>query len=197
MSGRPRRRAGKTRSPELMLICLCFLLGSAVGCVFAARLSGEEGETLVHALSPYLSAARQGACPTPSLLETIWQTVRWPALALLCSFTVAGWVGVPVLLAARGFFLTFAVTVFARFFGEQGGLIALVLLGGGALLGVPVLFVLGMQALERCRSHRGRRGVSRGVFFRRCGLCAAVLAVCVIWERCFLPRVLPLLVLAV
>ena len=197
MSGRPRRRAGKTRSPELMLICLCFLLGSAVGCVFAARLSGEEGERLGQALSPYLSAARQGACPTPSLLETIWQTVRWPALALLCSFTVAGWVGVPVLLAARGFFLTFAVTVFARFFGEQGGLIALVLLGGGALLGVPVLFVLGMQALERCRSHRGRRGVSRGVFLRRCGLCAAVLAVCVIWERCFLPRVLPLLVLAV
>lgn len=159
----------------------------------------EEGTALAQYMEPYLSAAELGTRLSPRGLSTVWQVIRWPLLAVLCSFSVVGLIGIPILLVVRGFFLAFAAAVFVRVFGLGGELLSLLLLGGGAVLGVPVLFVLGTQALSCCRALAGRLSQSNAGqeriydarFVRRCGVCAAVLLVAIVWEQVVIPAVLP------
>ncbi len=127
-----------------LLLGLCFMAGLLLGLLLSALR--KEGSDLSEYLSAYFRAVIGGDVSGLSLWSVIWDLIRWPLAAFLLGCTVLGVVGIPALLLIRGFLLSYAITTFARLFGERGMALALAVFGVSALLMLPVLFVVGCDA---------------------------------------------------
>ena len=103
---------------SLALLGGCFLLGTLAG--FAFSCLGGGSEPLREYLLRYLRQAGEGAAFAPSLFSVIWEVFRWFLLVFLLGFTALGAVGIPAVLAARAFVLSYAAATFARLFGLSG-----------------------------------------------------------------------------
>jgi len=124
------------------------------------------------------------------LLPLIWQTVRWPLLALLLGFTALGVLGLPLLFVVRGFLLSFSIASFVRMFGTAGSLFAFLVFGISNSLAIPVLFVLGVQGLTTAAQAAGRtseRGGGKEIWMH-CGACACALSLCVLLDYFIVPE---------
>lgn len=180
--------------PALAVLAVSFLLGVLGGCLVAASLGGESTETLSAYIYSYLGAAREGLTALPGLLPAVWNTVRWPLLALLLGFSALGCLGLPVLFAMRGFLLAFAAAAFVRMFGAAGAGLAFLLMGLTGLLSLPVFFVAGVHSLrtalvllDRVLSRGKRPVVYRSVHPLQWGMCAGALVLCVLLETVAVP----------
>lgn len=120
-----------------------------MGGFFFSAVAGERQE-LVDYLQRYFQVTGSGEGAAPSLLASAWELFRWPLAALLLGFTALGAVGLPVLMAARGFMLSFAAATFARLFGLPGLAASVTSFGLTVLIAVPVLFVVSQNAF--CQS---------------------------------------------
>ena len=194
------RRADRWRMPAdgaapfLAVAAACFFLGGLAGCLLAGSVDGSGQESLAAYVEGYLQAAQAGEASPPALAALVWETVRWPLLALLLGFTALGLLGLPLLFAARGFLLAFSIASFVRMFGGAGCLLALLVFGVGGAFTVPVLFVLGVQSLLTARTLAGRvwgEGKAAPLYGRtywlRCGGCAAALCVCMLLDGFAVP----------
>ena len=155
------RISGDGLIPVLAVTAACFLLGGLVGCLLASHIGGGGQESLAAYVEGFLRAAQAGEITAPALASLVWDTVRWPLLALLLGFTALGLLGLPLL------------------FGVSGA------------LSVPVLFVLGVQGLLAARVLAGRVwGDGKTpppygkLYFFRCGACAVALCVSLLLD-CF------------
>lgn len=171
--------------PALLTLGGAFLFGGVAGCLLAGLVDGGGMDMLNTYLQGWLAAVHSGGTDVPGLVSLIWELVRWPLLAAMLGFTVLGLPGLPVLFAARGFFLAFSIGSFVRMFGPMGGVWAIPIFGVSALFTIPVLFVLGVEGWARLRGSpvAGSRPL-RYLF------CAAVLCVCVLVEYFLVPSVL-------
>ena len=167
------RISGDGLIPVLAVTAACFLLGGLVGCLLASHIGGGGQESLAAYVEGFLRAAQAGEITAPALASLVWDTVRWPLLALLLGFTALGLLGLPLLFAVRGF------------------LLALLVFGVSGALSVPVLFVLGVQGLLAARVLAGRVwGDGKTpppygkLYFFRCGACAVALCVSLLLD-CF------------
>ena len=188
------RISGDGLIPVLAVTAACFLLGGLVGCLLASHIGGGGQESLAAYVEGFLRAAQAGEITAPALASLVWDTVRWPLLALLLGFTALGLLGLPLLFAVRGFLLAFSISAFVRMFGGVGGLLAFLLFGVTGLISIPVLFVLGVQSLAAARTlasrflGENRRSACYGKdYFIRCGWCAAALCVCILLEYFAVP----------
>lgn len=92
---------------------------------------------------------------TVSFWESLWDVGRWPLLVWLLGSTALGRWMVPMVFAVRGFFLSYAVAGLSM--AAQGGvLLAFCLFGLGALISLPLFFLLGSQSWEMAGRIRGR-----------------------------------------
>ena len=135
---------------RLAVLAICFGLGALGGFLFSA-LNGDSPELLDY-LQQYFRSAGEGGGLEPSLFAVIWDLLRWPLAAFLLGLAPIGVVGVPVLMGARGFLLSFAATTFARLFHLPGMAAALAAFGVTVLLAVPVLFVVAEDAFRQSLS---------------------------------------------
>ena len=178
--------------PALAVSGTAFLLGGVAGCLLAACVDGLGGDALRAYLEDFLAAAGAGTAGPPALGPLIWQVLRWPLLAAALGFTALGVVGVPVLMAVRGFLLSFSIAAFVRIFGDAGRLLAFLVFGVSGCVAVPVLFVLGVQSQLSARrlalgGQEGRRSCCGRTYWVRCGLCACGLCVCMLLEYLAVP----------
>ena len=185
------RISGDGLIPVLAVTAACFLLGGLVGYLLASHIGGGGQESLAAYVEGFLRAAQAGEITAPALASLVWDTVRWPLLALLLGFTALGLLGLPLLFAVRGFLLAFSIASFVRLFGGVGCLLALLVFGVSGALSVPVLFVLGVQGLLAARVLAGRVwGDGKTpppygkLYFFRCGACAVALCVSLLLD-CF------------
>ena len=87
--------------------------------------------------------------------EVLWDVGRWHLLVWVLGSTSLGRWMVPFVFAARGFFLSYAVAGLSV--AAQGGVVlAFCVFGVGALLSLPVLFLLGGQSFEMSEQIHGR-----------------------------------------
>ena len=135
---------------RLAVLAICFGLGALGGFLFSA-LNGDSPELLDY-LRQYFRSAGEGGGLEPSLIAVVWDLLRWPLAAFLLGLVPAGAVGVPLLMGARGFLLTFAATTFARLFHLPGLAAALAAFGVTILVSVPVLFVVAEDAFRQSLS---------------------------------------------
>lgn len=177
-------------SPALTIVSLAFLLGILLGCFWAGSISDAEGSALASYIRGYFEAARGGELASPDVLSVLWETIRWPALIFLLSFTAAGLIGIPIVFGVRSFLLSFTVASFVKVLGGMGAVLSVLLFGITSALSLPVLFVLGTQGMEACRSLTGRlmgdrrkKAIYGKGFFVHAGICCAVLVCCVCLEQ--------------
>lgn len=183
--------------PALAVTSVAFSLGGLTGCLLAAIVGGDGNNGLTLYIQSYLSAVEAGGTEVPALLPVLWETLRWPILTVLLGFTALGVLGIPVLFAARGFFLAFAVASFVRMFGGVGAILAFFAFGVTGVIAVPSLFVLGVQGFLTSKGLAGRAlGDNKRTlpfnrtYFIRCGLCALALGLCIFLECFAVPALL-------
>ncbi len=183
------------RAAALILLSVLFLVGSVAGCVTAGLICDPSGALLDYVRGCLELLAHDGV--TPCFVSVLWETVRFPALAVLLGFTALGIAGLPVLFGVRGFLLCYAVSVFYRILGPTGLALGFILFGFSALIWMPVLFHLGVQGLFGAYGlFRRAMGDARyplrynGAFWICCGVCAVALCFCAMLEYLVVPILL-------
>lgn len=183
--------------PALAILSVSFLLGLLLGCFWASSISDAEGSALASYIQGYLEAAQNSSFASPDLLSVLWETIRWPALVFMLSFTAAGLAGIPIVFGVRGFLLSFAAASFIKALGGTGILLSFLLFGITGAFSFPVLFVLGTQGMGACHSlairlmgSRRKKTIYGKGFFFRAGICAAVLVCCVCLEQTLIPSLM-------
>ena len=185
-------------TPALVVLAVAFALGALAGLLLAAQVGGEGQARLSSYLQAYLEAARTGDATPPEPAAALWEAARWPLLTLLLSFTALGAVGIPIVFAARGFLLSFAVFSFVRMFGGAGAILAFFAFGFTGMISLPALFLLGVQGFLSALTLAGRFLVGgKGgavppdrIFWLRSGLCAGALGVSALLECWAVPALL-------
>ncbi len=167
----------KEEATALILLSVCFIVGSLCGSMLSAFSGGSGRQALAAYIQSRLEHVAQGGALSISPAAVLWGVLRWPLLILLLSVTPAGLVGLPVLFWARGLLLSFAATSFTQAMGGPGRIFALIVLGIPAIPCVPALFVLGVQGLDVSRrmTHRILSGEKRAPIFQRHFLLRSVL----------------------
>lgn len=184
-------------TPALVVTAIFFALGGLLGGVWAFGASGSGAETMTDYLREFLLTAQEGALRQPMFWELVWRALRWPLAAFLFGFTALGVFGLPVLIAARGFCLSFSISAFAQTYGGKGLMTAFLLLGVPAFVYVPVFFLLSAQsfsaacALVGRTAGQGRReGPYHREYFFRSGVCAAALCLGISLEQYLVPALI-------
>jgi len=139
--------------PSLVIIILLFSFGLTMGCAFASFLRPDADSLLFSYLNEYFTLLNSGKSGgSPSLPATFWEFFRWPLFATLIGTTLIGTFTAPALLLLRGFLLSYAISVFIRFWGTDGLLWAAVIFGLPALCSVVSLFIISLDILSFHRS---------------------------------------------
>lgn len=131
-----------------------FAAGAVGGFLLCWWLLNRGDLAAERMLSGY-SLALDARVGVVSFWETLWDVGRWPLLVWLLGATSLGRRMIPFVFAARGFFLSFAVAGLSVA-SEGGVLLAFCLFGLGAMVSLPVLFLLGNQSWEMSGRIRGR-----------------------------------------
>lgn len=174
---------------QLAILGVCFLVGG-LGGFFFSSLGGDSPELLDY-LRRYFQAAGQGNGVEPSLLSSVWELTRWPLAAFLLGSTALGALGLPVLLGARGFLLSFAAVTLARLFGLPGVAASLSVFGVTALVAVPVLFVVSVDAFRQSLSRlSGERSPAWNQRAQALSPCVGLLVLAVALQQTLMPALL-------
>ena len=172
---------------SLGITALFFLAGIVAGCLAAMRGGGEADKIAVDYLTGFAASGFAG----PTYAQAFLQSFSYGLICFLFGLTLLGVLLIPAAVAARGFFLSFAAAACVRVFGADGLLLALALLGIGALLTVPCLFALAAQggvtsfSLLRSALSGGVRStapVFSAPAFKRLGVCMAVMTTAMLAE---------------
>lgn len=183
------------QAAALILLSVLFLVGSVAGCITARLVHDPSGGLLDYVRGCVELLVHDGI--GLRFISVLWETVRFPVLAVLLGFTALGVAGVPVLFAVRGFLLCYAVSVFYRILGLKGLVCGFILFGLSALIWMPALFCLGVRGvLGAYGLFRRAMGDVRyplrynGGFLVCCGVCAAALCLCAMLEYFAVPILL-------
>lgn len=167
-------------------------MAGALGGFFFSSFFGESGE-LSDYLRRYFQLMGSGSGTDPSLLSTVWEMTRWPLIAFLLGYSALGAVGLPLLLAVRGFILSFASATFAHFFGLSGLAVAAVAFGLAVLVAIPVLFVVSQDAFCQSLSRLSGAALPSGAWrdrLKSLAPCLGLLVLAVAMQQTVMPALM-------
>ncbi len=118
-----------------LVVSAAFIIGALAGGIVAAY-----GGLLPSDVVPQLG--RVGTA------DAVWDVFCYPTLALLCGFTLIGFLLEPLLAAVRGFLLAFAATALVRLYGLAGLLLALATGAVGLVVVVPCFLFIAARGLS-------------------------------------------------
>ena len=157
----------------LLVLGLCFLGGVLLGQGVLDRVPEETGTELERSLTGFTALEGTERHAGAVLVQTAALYLRYPLAAFALGMLPLGVGLLPLLAAAFGFFLSFAVCCFTAAFGPDGLLMALAVMGIRCLVTMPCFFWLGSgafadsTALALSSFGRGRRVAQRSGGRRR------------------------------
>lgn len=125
----------RTQMPVLLLLLLCFLIGTVAGCMVgsgAQNLSGPIAGYVTETASFRLS----------DFLKNLLRVGQYHLFVLVAATSIAGTIAIPLISSFRGYFLSCAATALITALPEHGIPAALISCGISAVLTVPSLFLL-------------------------------------------------------
>ncbi len=182
------RRIAAVKPPRTRLYILCLFFAAGMLAGFLARHTVTSDD--LSALSDYVTSYAQLSADKPrsaGLVQILWAYLRYPLAVFLLGCTAWGVMLIPLVCAAQGFFLSFAVQCFAASLGRQGVVLALSALGLRCLFVVPCLLVIasdGFAAAWRRAEHQKPEARDR----RRTIICVFVLLTGTVAECALVPR---------
>ncbi|SMC84406.1 stage II sporulation protein M [Papillibacter cinnamivorans] len=186
----------------LLILSVLFAAGAVAGHMIPFYIGDAGDEELKRYIAGYLALSRQDTLSVPDVFTVFLNFYRYPLIAFFFGFTSLGVVGIPVLAAVRGFFLSFAVSCFAKVFGSEGIALAAVAFGVQCLVTLPCFFLIAAQAFSSSariasvtagRKRRGRGELYGNGYFLRCAICAGILLGGALAEIFITPWVLSLM----
>lgn len=187
----------KKRHLGLIACGVMFLCGCIIGTVCAGFIS--DGTKLNDYVSGYLSIFLDGTSARPDFFSAVIDTYKYHLTALLFGFSIIGIFFIPVLTAARGFFLCFSVSAIVRLLGVKGIFLALSIFGISTILTIPCFFILSVYAFSASLyifrflfSKNAKSSVSpfNGNFFLHCGICMFILMISALIETYLTPQLI-------
>ncbi len=137
-------------------VCLLMLVGAfAVGLLAGSLFARMGGSADWTQLSICVERCLEGE--RPGFFSTLSVTLRYPLLLILSGITLWGVWAAPVVLAFRGFFLSYTVACFAMVYGGRGYILSLTLVLFHGIAMLPVLFALGQWSMERALAKKYKR----------------------------------------
>jgi len=179
-------------------VALLFLLGAVAGSMAAASLESSD-ETLEQFLSGSLSLSKSDYYIGLRFWQAVVNAYKYQLAAFVLGLSILGIALVPLLSAARGFFLSLAVTAMVRTLGSRGVLLALGIWGVQSLLSLPIFLIFCSQAfISSLRLFHSARGNYHGKVFQppyffRTIVCSAVLLLCAVFETFVTPSLTSLI----
>lgn len=169
----------KNRDTALLLLSVGFLLGGLLGIWAERQLPMDEN------LVRFLADTAQNPME-PSLLYELFVVLRWPFFVLILSFFPFVGLTMPALFCIRGFLLSYGIAAVTANVGFSGTFCAILLFGPICFLTVPVLFILGTEALMRKADEKPQKwAVSMKVLG-----CVPPLILCIILDCSVTPMLL-------
>jgi len=145
----------------LIICAVFFACGVIAGTSSARRLDAMGTYALYESMMGYMEQIRAGTYVSPGFLSVLWTVGRDHLIVLFLGFSLLGALCLPILSGVRGFYLSFSIAAFIRAFGFGGVPVALSLFGVGALLTLPVFFILTAQAFS-ASSQMGKAALGMG-----------------------------------
>ena len=183
-----RRRALTLDPPRtrLYILCLFFAAGMLAGHLACRAVPSDDLTALRSYVMGYaqLSSEERGCA---GLAQVVWVYFRYPAAAFLLGFTAWGVMLIPLVCAAQGFFLSFAVQCFAAALGKQGVVLALAALGLRCLFTIPCLLTIAADSFA-CAWRRAERQKPEVRDRRSVIICVFVLLTGTVAECALVPR---------
>lgn len=174
---------------QLAFLAVCFAAG-VLGGFFFSGWSGDNPDLLDY-LRRYFQMMGQRNGAEPSLWSSVWELARWPLAAFLLGSTALGAAGLPLLLGARGFLLSYAAATLSRLFGLPGAAVSLTAFGMTALVAVPVLFVVSADAFRQSlRRLAGERSPAWSQRVQALTPCAGLLVLAAALQQTLMPALL-------
>lgn len=168
LAARTRHGSGVRREGiALCFLLACFIFAGVLGCSFAAASSQAQKASLSVFLRAYMTLFAEG-CQPPSVWSVCTDFFLWPLLVLLAGVSSPGVALIPLMLAARGFLLSYAISSFYFTFGLPGIGAAAVVFGLTLCSVVPALFAVGCPAFLASAAALRGRGRSRPIISPCC-----------------------------
>lgn len=140
-------------NPQLLILCLFFLMGVAAGLLAQRLVSIESHTELREYLQRYAAALSRDSLTPVSFFRVLAVYFRYPVMAFCLGFCSLGIFLLPVLCAVQGFFLSFSVGCFVAAMGRYGAYLAFCAFGLRVLFTLPCLMLIAMQVLCREKRH--------------------------------------------
>lgn len=183
-----RRRISAIQPPSarLYILCLFFTAGMLAGFFARRVVSSEDLSALSGYVLEYAHLAADQQRPA-GLWQVLWAYLRYPAVAFVLGCTAWGVMLIPLVCAAQGFFLSFAVQCFAAALGRQGVALALAALGLRCLFTVPCLLAIASDSFALAwRRAEHQKPEARDL--RHTVICVFVLLTGTVAECAIVPR---------
>jgi len=138
----------KRRFSILMFLSGSYLIGIGLGCLFASYLKIDLKNPLMTYLNEYLTLVEEKNVAFPAFLSVYWEIIRWPIGAALFGITLLSVGVIPCIFAARGFLMSYTVSMFLRLYSIRGLVPAAAFLGISSLISVISLFEIGIESFS-------------------------------------------------
>ncbi len=175
---------------QRLCLALLFVLGAALGYIWALRCAEQSAPALSAYLDGYRRLLEEGRAGEISLFAAARLYLFVPVVLCLLGFLSVGVLLVPTMVAAFGFSSMFAVTCFLTLYGKDGVVLAFVAVGVRLLFQLPCILWLGAHAWAAASERipkRGGKRVERMVcgseYWLRFVVCVVLLLIGVAIER--------------
>ena len=134
-----------------LVLALFLVSGVLAGYAAAQRCAAETGDELRRLLDGFLAAGASDGVTAETAARTLVCYFRAPVLAFLLGFASIGVIGLPLLLAAQGFVLSFSMVSFAAALGREGFAALIALFALRLLFVLPGTFLTANAAWDKAR----------------------------------------------
>jgi hypothetical protein len=131
----------------IMLSCF-FLIGAMIGTAAGGYVSGETGTMLSGTVEEFLGYINKKAIDKNAFPSVLIDAFKFPLVSVFLGTSILGFILLPPLMAARGFYIGFAASALIRAFGPDGRPLVFAAYGIGALITVPCMFILSIQSMQ-------------------------------------------------
>ena len=126
-----------------IILLLSIILGLVIGSASVAHIDETTASKLLSSITTVGINAETG-----NLLQTIWDTFKYPFFVFILGFTFLGLIFIPILLALRGYFVSFSIGTLIKLYGVSGLGLSASIFGIQILFSFPCLFVLSLECFK-------------------------------------------------
>lgn len=134
-----------TGSLSMALMVIFLLCGGIAGCIFS--LSAQQSSELLFFQSDIVSLAKNEVTVF-SFWSTYFNLTKYLFIIFLLSFTVFGYIIIPIIVSLKSFFLTFSISTVLQLYGIKCFFLSMSMFGIQAFLSIPTLLLTAASGVE-------------------------------------------------